>query len=415
MKSIVIVLFCILSLGQTYAQKLLTLKESLQLAKKNNPDLKVASYNINSAEADITTAKIRPDPIFNMQLLHIADRNRRAEGSSWGNSVNGQYWWQVTKPLQVAGQRTNKVDLANKLFTQSKLDYTENSRGIFYAVANKWLDAWSAKIGLDILEKGKTNIDSLVQINEYRLRNKVITNTDLQRTRLLQQQYQRDIVTARQSYFNELQNLKYLLGLTDSVSVDFSDGTFNTILTAGDSLVEMGTHERSDVLAAKNAIDVSNTNMKMQRSFAYPQPEVGGMYNPQNNVPYFGFYGTVSIPIFNRNQGMREKAQVLKYQSEQNLWATERQAETEIMTAYRSYVTQRQNLEDYQRNLAEADNILNSVRYSYVKGGTSIIDLLEAQRSWLDTQQRYYSTMENFRRSYIQLLFATGIINQLAE
>jgi cobalt-zinc-cadmium efflux system outer membrane protein len=415
MKRIFILLFCITSLGQLQAQKILTLKESLQLAKKNNPDLKVAAYSINSAKADITTAKIRPDPIFNAQLLHIVNSNNRKEGTSWTNSANSQYWWQVTKPLQIAGQRANKIDIANKLVSQSKLDYRESSRSIYYTVASKWLDAWSAKIGLDILEKGKANIDSLVRINVYRLKNRVITSTDLQRTQLLQKQYQRDIVTARQNYLSELQNLKYLVGLTDSVTVDFSDNTFNTILTAGDSLVELGTHERSDVLAAKNAIDVSNSNIKMQHSMAYPQPEVGGMYNPQNGIPYLGFYGTVSIPIFNRNQGQREKAQVLKYQSEQNLWATERQAETEVTTAYSRYITQRQNLEDYQRNLTEADTILNSVRYSYVKGGTSIIDLLEAQRSWLDTQQRYYSTMEDFRRSYIQLLFATGIINQLAE
>lgn len=415
MKRIFIILLCMLSLEQLYAQKSLTLRESLQLARENNPDLKVAAYNINAAEADIKTAQIRPDPIFNMQILQLTNKKYFAEGTRWTNSANNQWWWQVTKPLQVAGQRGNKIDLANKMHTQSKLDYRESARGIYYTVASTWLDAWSAKVELDILEKGKANIDSLVQINAYRLKNKVITNTDLQRTQLLQQQYQRDMVAARQHYINELQNLQYLVGSTDTISVDFSDNTFNTILTAGDSLVEIGTHERSDVLLAKSAIDVSNSNIKLQRSLAYPQPEVGGMYNPQNKVPYVGFYGTVSIPLFNRNQGQREKAQVLKYQSEQNLWASERQAETEIITAYRSYVTQRQNLEDYQRNLAEADNILSSVRYSYVKGGTSIIDLLEAQRSWLDTQQRYYHTMEEFRRSYIQLLFATGIINQMAE
>ncbi len=86
-----------------------------------------------------------------------------------------------------------------------------------------------------------------------------------------------------------------------------------------------------------------------------------------------------------------------------------------MSTAYRTYVIQRRNMASFQQNLQQAETILSNVRYAYLKGGTSIIDLLEAQRSWLDTQQRYYQTLGDFRRSYIQLLYATGLLNQMAE
>ena len=398
-----------------FAQQPLSLKASLQLAKRQNPDLKVLNYNINAAESDVTTAKLRPNPIFNVQTLHIANAANRAAGTSWSNPVNNQYWYQMTKPFQLPSQRSNKIDFSNKLVTQSKLDVNESGRSIYFITANKWLDVWAASINLNILQKGKANIDSLVTINELRLKDQVITSTDLERTQLLQQQYQRNIVTAFQTYANEIQNLKYLVGSPDSLMIDLLDNTFSSIHSIGDSLMTIGIHSRSDILSAKNAIDVSAVNIKLQKSFAYPHPEAGMMYNPQNNVPYLGFYGTISIPIFDRNQGQREKAEVIKLQADQNLWAAERQAETEINTSYRSYIVQRKNLADYEKNLTQAEAILTSVRYSYIKGGTTIIDLLEAQRSWLDTQQAYYSTMLDFRRSYVQLLFATGIINQLAE
>jgi len=262
--------------------------------------------------------------------------------------------------------------------------------------------------------EGKRNIDSLVLINTYRLKNKVITETDLARTQLLAEQYNRDIVTARQVLFNQLQSLRYLLGTTDSLSIALDDPTFQSITLPVDSLLG-GTELRSDIQSARKNIEVSQTNIDLQKSLAYPQPELGAVYNPQNTIPYVGFYGTVEIPIFNRNQGQREKAQVLEFRAEQNLLATERRAEAEVTAAYRTYVTQRDNLTGYRANLDKAETILNSVRYSYLKGATSVIDYLEAQRSWLDTQQRYYATMEAFRRSYVNLLFATGMINQLAE
>lgn len=414
LKSITSVLLLVSALP-IFAQQSLTLRESLHLAKEHNPDLKVLIENINAAKADRTTASIRPNPNLNVQLLHIADHSKLAEGSSWANDANTQYWYQLTKPIQVAGQRQNKIELADKLVLQSKLDYNEATRNVYRDVASKWIDVWAARVNLNILRTGKSKIDSLVLINSYRLKDKVITETDLSRTELLQRQYQRDIVTAEQVLTNEFQRLKYLLGTSDSIAISLEDPVFFSVNTISDSLIEVGIHHRSDVLSAKNGIDVTKTNINLQKSLSYPQPEIGGIFNPQNRTNYLGFYGTIDIPIFNRNQGEREKAQVQKYRAEQNLWAAERQAETEITTAYREYTTQRKNLSDYEDNLVKAQSILSSVRYSYLKGATSVIDFLEAQRSWLDTQQRYYSTMEDFRRSYVNLLFATGVINQLAE
>jgi outer membrane protein, heavy metal efflux system len=412
---ITVALAFLLTSFQADGQKTYTLKAALEKAASDNPMLRVSSLTVDAAEADITSAAIRPNPIFNFQALHISNANSFAEGTRWNNGLNTQYWYQVTKPLQVAGQRSNKIELSQKILTQTKLDFRETSRQLYAQVANQWLNIWAAQINLDILLRGKNYIDSLVTINGYRLRDKVITSTDLSRTELLQQQYLRDIISARQQVNTETQYLKFMLGEPDSLAIDMSDNTFSTISTAGDSLVLLGLTQRPDVLSAKTAIDISKANIRLQKSNAYPIPEVGGMVNPQNRVPYLGLYGTIEIPIFNRNQGQREKAIILKYQSESNLWAIERQAETEVMIAYRSYTTQRQNLASYERNLAKAQEILTSVRYSYLKGATSIIDLLEAQRSWLDTQQRYYQTTEDLRRSYIQLLFTTGLINQLAQ
>ncbi|MGC3946565.1 MAG: TolC family protein [Chryseolinea sp.] len=397
------------------AQQSVNLRETLQRARQHNPDLRVLQQDISAARADRTTAGIKPNPVVNLQLLHMANEIDQAPGTGFFNARNTQYWYQVTKPFQVAGQRQNKITLADQNVERSQFDYDEAARNVYLNAASSWIDVWAAQVNLNILLEGKKNIDSLVMINTYRLKNKVITDTDLARTQLLAEQYNRDIVTARQALLNELQSLRYLLGTSDSLSIQLEDPTFQSVTLPIDSLLEAGTERRSDILSARKSIDVNRTNISLQKSLAYPQPELGAVYNPQNTTPYLGFYGTVEIPIFNRNQGNREKAQVLELRAEQNLLATERQAETEVVSAYRTYMTQRANLTGYQQNLEKAERILNSVRYSYLKGATSVIDYLEAQRSWLDTQQRYYATMEAFRRSYVNLLYATGMINQLAE
>jgi cobalt-zinc-cadmium efflux system outer membrane protein len=409
------ILLLIILPGVLQAQQSIDLREALQRARQNNPDLRVLEQDISAAHADRTTAAIKPNPVVNLQLLHLVNPVDQAPETGFFSAKNTQYWYQVTKPFQVAGQRQNKIALADQAVERSQFDYAEAARNVYRDAASSWVDVWAAQVNLNILLEGKRNIDSLVMINTYRLKNKVITDTDLTRTQLLAEQYNRDIVTARQALLNELQSLRYLLGVTDSISIALNDPSFQTMAAPMDSLLAAGTERRSDILSARKNIQVSQTNINLQKSLAYPQPELGAVYNPQNNTPYLGFYGTVEIPIFNRNQGQREKAQVLELRAEKNLLATERQAEAEVASAYRTYMTQRANLEGYRSNLEKAERILSSVRYSYLKGATSVIDYLEAQRSWLDTQQRYYATMEAFRRSYVYLLYATGMINQLAE
>ena len=50
-----------------YAQENYTLQKALQTAKANNSVLKTEQHNIDIAEAEIITAKLRPNPILNIK------------------------------------------------------------------------------------------------------------------------------------------------------------------------------------------------------------------------------------------------------------------------------------------------------------------------------------------------------------
>lgn len=398
-----------------FCQSTLTLQQALQNAKTNNPFLKREQFNVNILQQDITTAKLRPNPILNNQSLQLMQSNRFPENTGWANTANRQIWWQLTKPFQLPQQRANKISYAEENVKLGQKEYAETERNLFYEVAQKWLDVWVARKQLDIIGTAKSNIDSLVNINRLRLKNQVITNTDLARTELLANQYQIQIKSANQTYQNQLSLLKFLIGNSNEVEIDTADQAQFANLTEMNALLEKALQQRSDIQAIRSSMDVANANIKMQKSNALPIPEIGLIYNPQNRQQYMGVYGTIEIPLFSRNQGEIRKSEVIKQQAEQNLKATETKIQSEILTAYRSYQTQYQNLLNFNQLLKQSEGILSNVKYSYLRGGTTIIDFLEAQRSWLDTQQQYYEILQQYRQSYIDLLYATGSISQLAE
>ncbi|MDB5257576.1 MAG: Outer rane efflux protein precursor [Chitinophagaceae bacterium] len=412
----VLCMLCGLSIAQkSVAQNTLSLQKALQQARSSNPVLKAEQYNMNIAESDIITAKLRPNLTLNNQTLQLVNQDHFAQNTNWGNSKNQQVWWQLTKTFQLPSQRHYKVGYAQQSYLLSQKNYTETERNLFHGVANKWLEVWIAQKQLDILLLANKNIDSLAHINKLRYEKQVITQSDLLRTQLLADQYEIQIETAERNYNNELKRLKLQLGVADSITIDTSSNVILSLPAQLDSLLKEAYAKRADLQVAQGNIELANTNMKLQKSLALPQPELGMIYNPQNTIPYVGFYGTIDLPFFARNQGEIKKSLYLKAQTQQNLTLVEKTIETEVSNAYNSYLTQQKNIEHYKKILVQSERILSSVRYAYLKGGTTIIDLLEAQRSWLDTRQQYYDTEMEYRKATIELLFVTGLINQLAQ
>lgn len=407
-----VALSCIHSVAS--AQTSVTLASAIDIARTSSPVLKARYMNINAAQADVTTAKLRPNPTLNNQTLQLVSSSHFAPGTRWYSNNNRQVWYQVTKPIQWPNQRKYKIETADKDVALASNAYNEEVRNLSLSVGNSWISCWVLKKRLTLLNDSKANLDTLVQINELRYKNQVITQTDLERTKVLLQQYNLQLNVFQQDYQNELQNLRLLTGATDYIDID----TLSAVQTIApsatlDSLIAQTLENRQDVILAKSTIDERNSNIKYQKSLAVPQPELGVIYNPQNSVPYIGFYGTIDLPFFNRNQGEIKKAHILQQQAQQELSAAQRQAQTEVVTAYNTYQLQKKNMQQYEAILKQSQQILDNVKYAYLRGGTTIIDFLDAQRNWYDTRLLYYDSLQAYYQSYIQLLFATGLINQL--
>jgi cobalt-zinc-cadmium efflux system outer membrane protein len=411
------VIFSISScLNQTNAQTSFTLQQALVTARENNPVLKSELLNVNIAQADIQSAKLRPNLILNNQTLQNGQPSHLPGGNfDYSSGQSRQIWWQLTKPFQIAGQRGYKIDYANQNVTLAQKNYSETERTIFSGVAAKWLDVWTAQKQLEIIDKATSNIKSLVETNQLRFKNQMITQTDLFRSELLLKQYELQRNTLKQEIVNRLNELKFLLGVQEDLTVDMTDDFLFVIPKDVDSLYNQSLDNRSDIGVMKSIIEVSKSNIKLQRSLAYPQPELGFIWNPQNTIPYYGIYATVRLPVFDRNQGEIKKSFLLKEKAEKELTTIQTKLQSEITVAIDNYRLRLQNIENFKVLSNQSQTILESVQYSYLKGGTTIIDFLEAQRSWLDTQQQYYDALQLYRLGYVQLLYTTGLISQLAK
>jgi len=399
---------------QAGAQKVFRFQEALDSAKENNPFLQSVKLNVLLSQGDVITAGLRPNPVLNNQTLQLASAGHFAPGTKFYEAYNRQVWWQLTKPFQLSHQRENKIETASKVVTVTEKNYLDSQRAVLLDCGGQWLNVWYSKANLNLIELAKKNIDSLVITNQVRLKNQVISSSEYTRTELLSEQYQLQLKQADQDYRNQLLALQFVTGSKDSVAIDMDDPVISlSSFEQMDSIRSAALQMRPDLQAANSAIDVANSNIKLQKSLAKPVPELGVIYNPQNSVPYVGFFGTIELPFFSRNQGEIKKSKIQLEQSQKALSGLQQQINTEVITAHKSYQVSKDAVERYRGILQKSQQVLEAVKYAYAKGGTTIIDFLEAQRTWFDTQKLYYDAMYNYRKNYLQLLYTTGQINQL--
>ena len=423
-KSFITALWLLSITTVTSAQTTLTLNQVLEQVRANSPVLRAERLNISAAQADQVTADLRPNPVLNNQTLFQLSQPGVPSDQVVGalGRQRRQFWLQATKEFDIYNKRQYRNRFAEASTNLAVKSVAETERGLLFDAANRFLDAWYARIQLALLQRAKANTDTLVELNKVRLKNLVINSTELTRTQLLADQFELQTRTARQDLRNRLNDLRLVLGTTDSIMVAVSDSIlrsnftdplslYPSVETPVDSLLQLAVLTRTDVQAAGANLETARRNVDLQRILAKPRNEAGLIWNPQNAVPYAGIFLTLELPFYSRNQGEIQKSRVLADQASQVAAFTQVRVRNEVETAHLSFITSRQNVDRYTGIRRDADRVLASVRYAYLRGATTLIDLLEAQRSWFDTQTAYYQTLYTYRQNYVRLLYATGQIN----
>ena len=384
----------------------LSLTTAFELSLKQNPFLVAERLNVRIAEGEIVRARTLPNPMLNSQELFRS----KPEGSILA-ARNRQDWLQLTQTIPVAGQRAYSIERAKNNLTLTKNQIQEFERNLLFLVGNQWLDTKLIQERLEVISKTVLSMSELLKINALRLKNQAITKAEYMRTENLQEIYQAEYLNTETRFVNEIRNLKFLLAIEKNILLKENNLFIkNYALEKKEELIAYALKHRSDILSADTSVLVARSDVKVQEAFAYPTPEIGFIYNPQNGEQYLGTYATIPIPIFDRNQGaiLSAKAELEKANKQRE--ALYRQVEVEVLNSLMNLNTAKLNYQRYEKIFQSSEKIVEIVRYSYLKGGTTIIDFLDAQRNWFESQINLLDAKFNLYKAYLELNYTTGKI-----
>lgn len=411
------IMLCISLPQQTFSQvdstfKRIEMKYADYLRRVVNNNLEYASekYNIDIAEAGIKAAKIFQDPTFAFDWA----------GNEEGRSIDSyELTSGLSKTFEIGGKRKARINLAKSehLMVNAMLDnYLRNLR------ADATLDYLSALKQNYLYEVTLNSFQSMKELSEadnIRLKLGSITEIDAAQSKIEAGILQNELFQVESERKNLLLNLSNQVSVYLKDTVLFPMGDLNQFyrLYLLDELLTKALNSRADLMIAKSNKAYNEdflTLTKRERivdldvSLGISKTYLKGVGTPDATELTAGI--AVPLKFSNLNRSDIKMAQIQLEQGELQYQQVEIKIQNEVTQAFNQYISTCKQVENYNQGLLEqAKMVLKGKMYSYSRGETSLLEVLNAQRTYNDLQISYYETLYKCNVGLVELERAVGI------
>lgn len=136
---------------------------------------------------------------------------------------------------------------------------------------------------------------------------------------------------------------------------------------------------RPDYQSARESVALADANVKLAYANGTADPTLEGEYDRAGTANSAGFQVSIPLRIFDRNQGEKERT---KYEAQSSRFAeiaARNQVVSEVDQAWAAYEDASSLARRYNGHyLAEAKEVRDNLEFSYRRGGTSLLDYLNA-------------------------------------
>jgi cobalt-zinc-cadmium efflux system outer membrane protein len=397
----------IISTGLATAQTALSWKEIQERFRANNPNLMAAATNIQESRANEVTAGLRPNP----QLSFIGDQFRVFNPNPLQPFQNTQITPVVSQLFERRNKRQLRVESARLATRISGSDQADLERTLTFNLRDAFNHILQAKALLALANDNLAYYDQVLKVNTDRFRAGDISKVDLQRLELQRVQYESDIENARVTL--RTSKIQLLALMNDKAPPDnfdiLGDFDYKETILLPQELHQMAIGTRPDLQSATTAIDKARADNKLAWANGSTDPTIGVEYQRTQPDNTLGLSLDIPLRIFDRNQGEKARTSLEIRRTEQLRDGLATNILRDVDAAYAQVDGVRSLLRPYkQKYLSESADVRDTVKFAFASGGASLIDFLDAQKSYRDTQFNYLNLIGSYLSAVNQLNLAVG-------
>ncbi|HBB94102.1 MAG TPA: hypothetical protein DC054_01810 [Blastocatellia bacterium] len=391
---------------QSTANRPITISDAVSIFLKQNFQLIAARYDIDTAEAEKLTARLRPNPDISVGFSGLP------LNLSGNLLTEQQYSYSIAQPFELGGKRGKRIDVANAnsdvaraQFEMAVWQLTNDLKKKFYTVIlNQSL--------LNLARENEKTFAETIKHTEELVQAGEISGLDLTRLEVEKLKFDTDLANSERDYEVALRDLRVALG-GDYRAMDIeAAGTLDPQtydFTIAD-LRDKAMAARPDLKAAQLSERAADASIKLQDAQRIPDINVGaGITQVPEGGSNYTFGVGLTLPVHDRNQGERAKARIEKQKAQNQEQLVTNQIISDVDKALIAFQLQKRRVDLYRTGvLTKVNDIQNLTEYSLKAGESSILDLLDAVRTRRDTLAAFYQALFDYQSSLLDLELATA-------
>jgi cobalt-zinc-cadmium efflux system outer membrane protein len=324
----------------------------------------------------------------------------------------------ISQTLDVWAKRNARLGAASQSAVRSRLLVQDALREIAYRVRSSYADLVREEAESEMSREMKARYDDTIRLSRARFSAGEISEAELRKIELEGLVYDRAVVDAQTELELARQSLAELLGFGTSTAlpgkvVDAEDPREPPSMTA---LTDRALAGRPDLRAAEQGRAVAEASLTAARREAYPDPSLGVAYTHSgftvsgDNPNSLALTLSMPLPLFDRNQANVALSQIEQKRADNDAARIKLQIEYEVAEAVKKLDRASKLLDMYEQGgmLGRAENALKVAERSYKSGAISLLELLEAQRTYLDTRAQYLRARYEYVQGTIDIRHAVG-------
>ena len=393
--------------------KLITLDEAVDLALTHNHSLKANQTLVLQSQAQETTANLRPNPTLGADS-QFNPFFTPGDFSLDNLNQNQQFDIGVGYLFERGHKRQHRLQAARDVTAVTRAQVTDAERTLVFQVGQQFVSVLLAESTLQFALEDLKDFQQTADIGEAQFKAGFIGEGDYLKIRLQLLQFQTDVSAARLAKMQALVGLRGLLG-NNAVPADFDvvgDLAYQPIKGNLEDFQARALRERPDyraaelgITAAQSQIGLAKANGKVDVSGTYDFSHVAGS---TTGSIFVGF----DLPIFNRNQGEIARTKYALTQAQEQQQATGDMVIADVANAYAAVKSNDDVVQLYTSGyLKQAQESRDISEYAYKRGAASLLDFLDAERSYRSAQLAYRQALASYMAAVEQLKQAVGTRN----
>ena len=378
----------------------------------DNLEYAAEKMNVSAAHADVIAAKVFDDPSLSFTYSNNEDHTLQM-----GQSYELELSQNVT-----LGRRTAGIKLARSQNELAEIVLDDYFRNLQADVTIAYLEVMKQKQLSDIKRSAWSNMYDLAKSDSIRLASGKIMEVEAIQSRLEADIMYNEVLQAETDLKQAYMQLSLFVGttVTDTLFHPVEELKKPEQVFVLNGLIEGAIEHRSDLLAALKNTEVARRELILTKREKRPDVEfsLGWSHNKRvrnEEAPAPAFNGVsagIAIPLnfSSLNRGTVNAARFRARQAELQYEQMCLQVQREVMGAYQQFQSQALQVKHYEGGiLKQAQDVLEGKIYSYNRGEVSLLEILNAQRTYDEVQAQYIETLFNYNAALVELERNCGI------